>query len=97
MTTISTDDVRALAQLSALRLSDDEATKLTSDLERILSYFELLGELDTEGVEPTYYGMDQTNVSRSDVIAEREVAREALTGLSEGGVVAEQFKVPKVL
>ena len=97
MTTISTDNVRALAQLCALRLSDDEAQKLTVDLEHILSYFELLGELDTNGVEPTYYGMDQTNVSRPDTIAQVEVSRESLIGLSEGGVVADQFKVPKVL
>lgn len=97
MTTISTDDVRALAQLSALRLSDDEAEKITADLEHILSYFELLGELDTEGVEPTYYGMDQTNVSRPDVVAQGDAPREALISLSEGGAVADQFKVPKVL
>lgn len=97
MTNISTNDVRALAQLSALRLSDDEATSLTADLERILSYFELLGELDTDGVEPTYYGMDLANVARDDVVLESAVSREALIGLSEGGVVADQFKVPKVL
>ena len=97
MTNISTNDVRALAQLSALRLSDDEAISLTTDLERILSYFELLGELDTDGVEPTYYGMDLVNISRDDVVLESTVSREALISLSEGGVVADQFKVPKVL
>lgn len=97
MTNISTDDVRALAQLSALRLSDDEANKLTADLERILDYFTLLGELDTEGVEPTYYGMDLVNVSRDDKIVTSDTSREDLIGLSEVGQVAQQFKVPKVL
>lgn len=97
MTSISTDDVRTLAQLSSLRLSDDEADKLTTDLERILEYFTLLGELDTEGVEPTYYGMDLENVSRDDTIRQGEVPREALLELSEGGQLAQQFKVPKVL
>lgn len=97
MTTISTDNVRALAQLSALHLSDDETNKLTADLERILDYFTLLGELDTEGVEPTYYGMDLVNVSRDDSAMQDDATREALIGLSEGGQVAHQFKVPKVL
>ena len=97
MTKISTDDVRALAQLSALRLSDDEAEHVTADLERILEYFELLGELDTDGVEPTYYGMDLENVSRPDEVQQATVSREDLLGLSEGGVAAHQFKVSKVL
>lgn len=96
MTKISIDDVRALAQLSALRLDDDEASRLTSDIEHIVSYFGQLSELDTEGVEPTYYGMDLTNVSRSDVV-ESSIAAEELTVLSEGGVIANQVKVPKVL
>lgn len=97
MTKISTDEVRALAQLSALRLADDEADKLTADLERILDYFTLLGELDTEGVEPTYYGMDMVNVSRDDEVQQAGTTREQLIGLSEGGQVADQFKVPQVL
>lgn len=97
MTSISTDDVRALAQLSSLRLNDEEADKLTADLERILEYFTLLGELDTDGVEPTYYGMDLENVSRDDMIVQGEVTREKLIELSEGGQLAQQFKVPKVL
>lgn len=96
MTKISTDDVRSLARLSALRLDDDEAEKLTADLENILSHFELLGELDTEGVEPTYYGMDLENVSREDAI-DMPLAREELISLSEGGELAGQVKVPKVL
>ena len=96
MTKISTDDVRSLARLSALRLDDDEAEKLTADLENILSHFELLGELDTEGVVPTYYGMDLENVSREDVV-DMPLAREELISLSEGGELAGQVKVPKVL
>lgn len=96
MTKISTDDVRALAQLSSLRLDDGEAEKLTDDLENILAHFELLGELNTEGVEPTYYGMDLENISRMDEVDETK-HREQLITLSEGGVVANQVKVPKVL
>lgn len=96
MTKISTDDVRALAQLSSLRLDNDEAEKLTVDLENILEHFELLGELDIEGVEPTYYGMDLENISRVDEV-DMTSQREQLISLSEGGKIANQVKVPKVL
>lgn len=96
MTKISIDDVRSLAQLSALHLDDQEAVTLTTDLEHILQHFELLGELNTDGVQPTYYGMDLQNVSRSDEV-NQPLSREQLITLSEGGVTASQVKVPKVL
>lgn len=97
MTKISTDDVRALAQLSALRLDDNEAESLKTDIEHILEYFEQLNELDTDNIQPTYYGMDLTNVAQDDEIEKTCVAREAFVRLSEGGSVANQVKVPKVL
>ena len=54
MSTITTDDVRHLAQLSNLQISDDEVDTLRGDLENILGYIEQLSELDTSGEEPTY-------------------------------------------
>lgn len=97
MTKISLQDVRSLAQLSALRLTDDEAERLTSDIEHILQYFEQLNELDTDGVPATYYGMDLVNSSRADEVSDTQLSRESLVELSEGGNIAGQVKVPKVL
>lgn len=97
MTKISTKDVQALARLSALRLDDSETESLAADIERILEYFELLGEIDTDDVSPTYYGTDLVNVSADDEVSVQGISREALIGLSEGGSVAHQVKVPKVL
>lgn len=96
MTKISIEEVRALAQLSALHLDDTEAVNMTADIERIISYFDQLSELDTEGVEPTYYGTDLVNVSRSDVPSV-DVPSETLVALAGGGTVSGQVKVPKVL
>ncbi len=42
MSTITTDDVRHLAQLSNLQISDDEVDTLRGDLENILGYIEQL-------------------------------------------------------
>lgn len=97
MTKITLADVQSLAQLSALRLTEDEAARLTGDIERILEYFEQLNELDTANVPATYYGMDQVNVSRADSTERVDVSREQLVRLSEGGEAAHQVKVPKVL
>ncbi|MFZ2544962.1 MAG: Asp-tRNA(Asn)/Glu-tRNA(Gln) amidotransferase subunit GatC [Candidatus Saccharimonadales bacterium] len=97
MTTIvSQDDVLHLAQLSSLQLSNDEIASLQIDLENIIQYFELLGELDTSGVEPTYQVTDLENVFRNDEIVESNANRDILLKLSPDQKY-NQIKVPKVL
>lgn len=96
MTTISRDDVRHLAQLSSLQLSDSEIDGLQTDIDAILKYVEQLDELDTEGVEPTYQVTDLENVWRDDRVEQYAVGREQLLALSPA-VSDHQVKVPKVL
>lgn len=96
MTTISTDDVQHLAQLSSLQLTNDEIDSLASDIQNILGYVEQLGQLDTSGVEPTYQVTDLQNVSRSDEVQESPVTREELLALAPEQAES-QIKVPKVL
>lgn len=96
MTQISTDDVRHLAQLSNIQLSDDEMISLEEDIANILGYVEQLGELDTEGVEPTYQVTDLENIWREDEVETAIVAREQLLKLAPEAH-DYQVKVPKVL
>lgn len=85
-----------LAQLSSLQLTDDEVTDLQTDIGNILGYVEQLGELNTEGVEPTYQVTDLENVWRNDEVGQVSVTREQLLALSPA-VLDNQVKVPKVL
>ncbi len=96
MTQISHDDVRHLAQLSSLQLTDDEADALRSDLEHILDYIEQLSELDTSGVEPTYQVTELENVWRDDLVNTYGMSAETLVELAADHD-ARQIKVPKVL
>lgn len=96
MTQISGDDVRHLAQLSSLQLSDDEAASLQVDIENILKYIEQLSELDTTGVEPTYQVTGLNNVWRDDAIINYSVTREELLALAPDQA-EHQVRVPKVL
>lgn len=96
MSTISTDTVRSLATLSALDLSQAELATMTVELESIIANIEALGELDTEGVEPTYQVTALSNVWRQDQVEESEVSREDLLALAPQQA-ASQVKVPKVL
>ena len=96
MSTITTDDVRHLAQLSNLQLTDDEVENLRDDLENILGYIEQLGELDTTGVEPTYQVTGLENVWRDDEVQDAGVSREQLLELAPERA-DNSVKVPKVL
>lgn len=96
MSTITTDDVRHLAQLSNLQLADDEVENLRGDLENILGYIEQLGELDTSGVEPTYQVTGLENVWRDDAVQKSGVSREQLLALAPEQA-DNSVKVPKVL
>jgi len=96
MTQISRDDVQHLAQLSSLRLSDEEADGLQADITNILQYVEQLGALDTTGVQPTYQVTDLENVWRDDLVIDDKVSREQLLALAPESA-DNQVKVPKVL
>jgi aspartyl-tRNA(Asn)/glutamyl-tRNA(Gln) amidotransferase subunit C len=78
MTSISIDDVKKLAQLSALSITDEEAENLSKDLESILQFVEQLNDVDTTGLEPTYQVTGLTNVSRDDDLIDYKVGREEL-------------------
>lgn len=96
MSTITNDDVRHLAQLSSLQMSDAEVESLRADIEKIINYINQLDELDTDGVEPTYQVTGLQNVWRDDEIIDSSVSRQQLLALA-----SEQsdncVKVPKVL
>lgn len=66
MSTISREQVDAIAKLARLRLSSDERELYAEQLSSILAYVEKLGEVKTEGVEPTNQVTEQVNVLRRD-------------------------------
>lgn len=95
-TTISIEDVRYIAGLAKIAVTDDEAVKLQSELGTILGYVQQLDSLDTQGIEPTYQVTGLTNVDRKDVVIDYGVSQQAL--LSNAPHVQDnQIKVPKVL
>lgn len=96
MSSITIDDVKRLAQLSALTVSDKEAESLRRQIGDILGYVEQLNEVDTTGLQPTYQVSEIENVTRPDEIKDYGVSREKLLENApdtENG----QIKVKKVL
>lgn len=63
---LSHDEVRKIARLARLGLSDAEVEKFSKQLSEILSYATILGEVNTEGVEPIAQITGLTNVTFAD-------------------------------
>ena len=66
---LSADEVRYIARLARVALSDDEVQRLQEQLSDILDHFAVLNEIDTEGVPPTAQTFEMTNVLRADETA----------------------------
>ncbi len=67
MASLSHDQVRHIAKLAQLDLSDKEVEKFSKELTQILGYVDMLGEVDTSKVQATAQVTGQTNVLREDI------------------------------
>ena len=95
---ITEQDVRYVAGLANLQLSDTEIARLSQDLDEILTHIDTLNELDTSNVQPmaqVLYDAEETVTLRED----RERApignQAALANAPLAG--AGYYKVPKVI
>ena len=92
---ITQDEVRHIATLSRLKLSDDEIRAHARELAAIIGYVNQLKEVDVEGVEPTAHAVHIRNVFREDVVRPSLDPDQALANAPQRD--SSFFKVPKVL
>lgn len=59
-------DIRYVAELARLRLTEAEQEKLGRQLDQILEHIEQLKQVDVSGVEPTAHAFPLVNVTRED-------------------------------
>lgn len=76
--TISSDDVKYVAALAKIAITDEEAVKLTKELDAILGYVKQLDAVDTTGLEPTYQVTGLKNVTRPDEVIDYGTTRDDL-------------------
>ena len=68
MNEISSDEVRHLALLCRVAMSDSDVEVMRDQMSNILSNINILNEVDTEGVEPTGHSVDLVSVMRDDEV-----------------------------
>ncbi|OKY78599.1 MAG: Asp-tRNAAsn/Glu-tRNAGln amidotransferase C subunit, GatC [Candidatus Methanohalarchaeum thermophilum] len=91
---ITEEDVKHIANLAKIDLDEVEIKKFKKQFNDILDYFNKIDEAETEGVEPTYHGLNLKNVTREDEVKDELSQKEALENAneSEDGF----FKSPRV-
>ena len=92
---VSNEQVRHIARLARIAMSDEELDRLGPELNNILGWVEQLAEVNTDGVEPLTAVIDQKLRLREDAVTEGDRRNDVLANAPE----AEHgfFAVPKVI
>lgn len=92
---LSHDEVRKIAELAKLELSDEEVTLYAGQLSSILQYFRKLQEVDTSHIEPTASVLPLKNVFRDDTPQPPLTPEEVIANAPDA--LGTQFRVSNVL
>lgn len=93
---LSQDEVRHIAKLAKINLSDEDVARLAPQLSSILDYFEVLQEVDTDGVAETSQVTGLESVTRPDEIKMSQI-EQALLHCSPHPIEANSVKIPKIM
>ena len=93
---LAEDDVRGIAEIARIGLTEEEVAQMTVDLNAIVNNLAAIFEYDLEGVSPTFHPIGNlANVTREDVEVPGFTQQEALANAPH-----EQdgcFVVPSIL
>lgn len=92
---IDLEQVRKVALLARLELTEAEEQQFTEQLNGILDYVQQLNELNTDNIEPTTRAIELSNITRQDELAPFEDRESILGGAPDRE--DDFFKVPKIL
>ena len=87
--------VKRVARLARLAVTEDEAVRMTGELNVILGFVEQLSEVDVSGVEPMTSVMPMAMKMRKDEVTDGNIAGRIVANAP----LTEQnfFEVPKVV
>ena len=93
---LTQDEVRHIAKLAKINLTDDDIERLSLQLSGILDYFAVLQEVDTDGVAETSQVTGLESVTRTDEIHISE-NEEALLKCTPHQIEDNSVKIPKIM
>ena len=91
---INKEEVKHVAKLARLELTDEEVNKYSQQLGSILEYVEQMNEVNTTGIEPMPHAIPVYNVMREDIVKYEQTKEELMANapFEEEGL----FRVPKI-
>lgn len=92
---VSEKEVRYVANLARLQLSEEDVKNLAVDMNKILGYMDLLNELDTSQVEPLEHVIEMDSRLRKDEAKPTISHEDALKNAPDAD--SDYFRVPKVI
>jgi len=92
---LTRESVQRVATLARLRLTADEESELTGQLDHILAYMDKLNELDTANVELFNHDIDNSSALREDRVANQPNTDALLANAPDRDETF--FKVPKII
>lgn len=92
---VDTATVRRVARLARIKVSDEEAARMTHELNSILGFVEQLGEVDVSGVEPMTSVVSTKMKMRDDVVTDGGDAAKVTANAPMSD--DDFFMVPKVV
>ena len=92
---IDTKVVDELAHLARLSYENEAKQEIVTELNKIIAFVEKLDEINTDGIEPLIYMVDETNVVRKDTMKQDVSQDEGLKNAPKKD--SDYFRVPKVI
>ena len=92
---VSPEQVRHIAKLARIAMTDEQIERLAPELNNILGWVEQLGEVNTDGVEPLTAVIDQKLRLRDDVVNDGDCRDAVLANAPDAQLGF--FAVPKVI
>lgn len=92
---VSEADVRHVALLARLALSDEQVARLQVELNSILGHIDELQRLDLAGVQPTIHALETVNALREDIV--RPCLPRDLVFLNAPQTAGDAFVVPRIV
>lgn len=94
---LTEDQVRHIAKLARIRLTDEEVKKFSKQLSGVLDYMDILNEVDTKNVAETSQVTGLKNVMEEDEVLPAQSGREELLKCSELPVDGNQIRVLRIV
>lgn len=87
--------VKRVARLARIAVTEDDAERMTGELNAILGFVEQLGEVDVSGVEPMTSVIPMEMKKRQDVVSDGSIADKVVANAP--ATTENFFLVPKVV